>query len=337
LIPRPILRLFPALGLVPILAVIGAIVHLSGNGELEAILTEALIYMVMVVALSIFVSNSGVISFGHVTFALVGAYASAWQTCCAGIRGVFMPGLPEFLLHADIPVLAAALAAALLATAVAAIAGLIIMRLTSVAASIALLSLLFVFKTVYENWSSMTAGQSSLVGLPLYVDVWTAWAWVAVTIVAAQIYMSSAHGLRLRAAREDEVAARAAGIVVWWERLLAFIISAFFFAIGGILFGHFLGTLAVNIFWLNMTFLTLAMLVVGGLRSLTGAVVGTLVVAAIRGFLRALEQGANVGGVNVQVPQGMQEITLAVILLLILVYRPQGIVGDRELGLAAAK
>ena len=102
------------------------------------------------------------------------------------------------------------------------------------------------------------------------------------TIVAAQIYMSSAHGLRMRAAREDEVAARAAGIVVWRERLIAFVISAFFFAIGGILFGHFLGTLAVSIFWLNMTFLTLAMLVVGGLRSLTGAVVGTLAVAAIR-------------------------------------------------------
>jgi branched-chain amino acid transport system permease protein len=329
--------LFPALGLIAIVVAIGLVVHFIGNGELEGVLTEALIYMVMVIALSIFVSNSGVISFGHVTFALIGAYASAWQTCCAGVRGIFMPGLPEFLLHADIPVLVAALSAALAATAIAGIAGLIIMRLSSVAASIALLSLLFVFKTIYENWSSMTAGQSSLVGLPLYVNLWTALAWVAVTIVAAQIYMASAHALRLRAAREDEVAARAAGIVVWRERLIAFLISAFFFAIGGILFGHFLGTLAVNIFWLNMTFLTLAMLVVGGLRSLTGAVVGTLVVAGIRGFLRALEQGIHIGTTQVQIPEGVQEITLAVVLLLILVYRPQGIVGDREFGIAPAK
>jgi branched-chain amino acid transport system permease protein len=211
------------------------------------------------------------------------------------------------------------------------------MRLSSVAASIALLSLLFVFKTIYENWSGMTAGQSSLVGLPLYVDLWTALVWVALTIVAAQLYMSSARGLRLRAAREDEVAARAAGIVVWRERLIAFVISAFFFAIGGVLFGHFLGTLAVSIFWLNMTFLTLAMLVIGGLRSLTGAVTGTLVVAAIRGLLRALEQGMHLGSTSLQVPPGMQEITLAIVLLLILVYRPQGIIGDRELGLTVAK
>ena len=337
MIPHAMERFFPALGLVPIVAAICIIVHLTGNGELEGILSEALIYVVMVVSLSIFVSNSGVISFGHVTFALIGAYASAWQTCCTGIRGVFMPGLPEFLMHTDVPVIVAALVAALGAAAVAALAGLIIMRLSSVSASIALLSLLFIFKTIYENWGSMTAGQSSVVGLPLYVDIWTALVWVALTIVAAQLYMSSARGLRLRAAREDEVAARAAGIVVWWERLIAFVISAFFFAIGGILFGHFLGTLAVSIFWLNMTFLTLAMLVVGGLRSLTGAVTGTLVVAAIRGFLRALEQGIHLGSTSLQVPQGMQEITLAIVLLLILVYRPQGIIGDRELGLAVAK
>jgi branched-chain amino acid transport system permease protein len=115
------------------------------------------------------------------------------------------------------------------------------------------------------------------------------------------------------------------------------VIRAFLFAIGGILFGHFLGTLAVSIFWLNMTFLTLAMLVIGGLRSLTGAVTGTLVVAAIRGFLRALEQGIHLGSTSLQVPQGMQEITLAIVLLLILVYRPQGIIGDRELGLAVVE
>lgn len=70
-------------------------------------------------------------------------------------------------------------------------------------------------------------------------------------------------------------------------RLIGLVISAFLFAIGGILFGHYLGTLAVSIYWLDMTFLTLAMLVVGGMRSLTGAVVGTLAISAVRELLRA--------------------------------------------------
>ncbi len=244
-----------------------------------------------------------------------------------------MPGLPQILLDTNVPVLPAALIAALLAAVVAAVAGIAITHLNTVAASIALLSLLFVLKTIYENWTSVTAGQGSLAGLPLYVGLWTALAWAIGAIVVAQIYMNSAHGLRLRAIREEYTAARAAGIVVWRERMIGLVISAFVFAIGGVLFGHYLGTLAVSIYWLDMTFLTLAMLVVGGMRSLTGAVVGTLAVSAVRELLRAFERGFDVGGTTLQIPQGSQEVVLAVALLLILVLRPQGIVGDYELGI----
>jgi branched-chain amino acid transport system permease protein len=326
------LRMLPAGGLIPLLVLVCVIVHVAENQLIEGSLTEALVYMVMVVGLSVFVSNSGIISFGHVSFALVGAYASAWQTCCPGLRGVFMPGLPQILLETNVPVMPAALTAALLATALAAVAGIAITRLNAVAASIALLSLLFVVKTIYENWTSVTAGQGSLAGLPLYVGLWTALAWATGAIVVAQLYMNSAHGLRLRAIREEYAAARAAGIVVWRERMIGLVISAFVFAIGGILFGHYLGTLAVSIYWLDMTFLTLAMLVVGGMRSLTGAVVGTLAVSGVREVLRAFERGLDVGGSTLQIPQGSQEIVLALAFLLILVFRPQGIVGDYELG-----
>ena len=119
---------------------------------------------------------------------------------------------------------------------------------------------------------------------------------------------------------------------IWSQRLIAFVLSAFIVAIGGVLYGHFLGTLAVNMFWLDLTFLTLAMLVVGGLRSLTGAVVGTLSVMVVRELLRSLEQGVSIAGHDVSFPNGVQEIGLALVLLAILIYRPQGLIGDRELG-----
>jgi hypothetical protein len=72
----------------------------------------------------------------------------------------------------------------------------------------------------------------------------------------------------------------------------------------------------------------------GGMRSLTGAVVGTLAISAIRELLRAFERGFGFAGTTVQIPQGTQEIVLALALLLILVLRPQGIVGDYELGVS---
>lgn len=325
-------RLFPALGLIGFMALICISAILAGP-YLTDIVTEAMIYTVMAVGISIFMANSGIVSFGHVTFALVGAYASAWQTCCGGMRGVFMPGLPQFLLDAKTPVLLAALLASLLASVVALASGAAIMRLTGAAASIALLSLLFIVKTIYENWDSVTAGQSSLVGLPLYVDVWTAFGFASAAILIAHLYNASSFGLLLRATREDEAAARASGVNIWLQRLIAFVISAFVTAAGGVLYGHYLGTLAVNVFWLDMTFVTLAMVVVGGMRSLTGAVVGAFAVTGLRQALLALERGVELGGVSISLPGGAQEIALAIILLLILTFRPQGLVGDNEMTL----
>ena len=327
-----IARLSPAVGLVGLLLLLAAVAKLFAPATLVSSLTEALVLMVMVVGMSIFVGNSGVISFGHIGFAMIGAYASAWQTCCVGMRQIFMPGLPDWLLAADVPVFLAATVGGLLAAAFGLVFGLVVMQLSGIAASIALLSILFVLKTVYENWQSVTAGQSSLVGLPLYVDLWTALGAACGAIVVAQLYLDSSFGLRLRAAREDEPAAQAAGVRIWSQRLIAFVLSAFIVAIGGVLYGHFLGTLAVNMFWLDLTFLTLAMLVVGGLRSLTGAVVGTLSVMVVRELLRSLEQGVSIAGHDVSFPNGVQEIGLALVLLAILIYRPQGLIGDRELG-----
>ena len=327
-----IARLSPAVGLVGLLLLLAAVAKLFAPATLVSSLTEALVLMVMVVGMSIFVGNSGVISFGHIGFAMIGAYASAWQTCCVGMRQIFMPGLPDWLLAADVPVFLAATVGGLLAAAFGLVFGLVVMQLSGIAASIALLSILFVLKTVYENWQSVTAGQSSLVGLPLYVDLWTALGAACGAIVVAQLYLDSSFGLRLRAAREDEPAAQAAGVRIWSQRLIAFVLSAFIVAIGGVLYGHFLGTLAVNMFWLDLTFLTLAMLVVGGLRSLTGAVVGTLSVMVVRELLRSLEQGVSIAGHDVSLPNGVQEIGLALVLLAILIYRPQGLIGDRELG-----
>jgi ribose/xylose/arabinose/galactoside ABC-type transport system permease subunit len=138
--------------------------------------------------------------------------------------------------------------------------------------------------------------------------------------------------LLLRAVREDEAAARASGVNAWLQKLVAFTVSAFVAGLGGVLYGHFLGTIAVSMFWLDMTFLTLAMLVVGGLRSLTGAVVGTLFVVALRESIQLFERGLSFGDTLLRAPEGTREIVLAIVLLAVLIFRPQGLVGEREAG-----
>ena len=132
------------------------------------------------------------------------------------------------------------------------------------------------------------------------------------------------------------MAAAATGIDVERERLIAFVLSAVIVAMGGVLFAHFLGTMTANTFFLDLTFVTLTMLVVGGMRSLTGACAGVAFVSVVSELFRSIERGIEVGGHIIEAPPGLQEIALAVILLAILIMRPHGLVGRLGAGLAGA-
>ncbi len=312
------------------LAALTGLAELAG-GSLAPAATEMLVYVTLVVGLQIFVGATGIVSFGHVAFGLVAAYASTWQTCCAGLKSFYMPGLPTWLLETSVPVLPAALGAGVLAALFALVTGAPLMRLSGIAAGIALFGVLATVKAIYLTWTPWTAGAGSIIGLPRYVDSWVALAAAAGAIGLAAAFHGSRHGLMLRAAREDEVAARAAGIPILRLRIVAHVLSAFVVGIGGVLYVHFIGTVSVDIFWMDMTFLTLAMLVVGGMRSLTGAVVGVVVVRMVTEALRTLEDGVEIGAATLALPTGSQAAALALFLILILVFRPEGLTRGREL------
>jgi branched-chain amino acid transport system permease protein len=140
-------------------------------------------------------------------------------------------------------------------------------------------------------------------------------------------------GLRLRAAREDEYAARSVGIRVFPERYVAFVLSAFLVGAAGFLYAQFLTSFTADEFFVQLTFLTIAMLVVGGINSLSGAVIGTVVVSVIAELLRRVEQGVDLGVVSIPDRPGIESVGLALLMLVILIFRPQGITGGREITL----
>jgi branched-chain amino acid transport system permease protein len=242
-----------------------------------------------------------------------------------------MPGLPSFLHDLSIPVTASAIISGLIAALVGLIIGVPLLRLKGIAASIATLALLVIVYIGYSNWDSVTLGTSSIVGLPAYTNLWTALGWAVAVIFLAYAFQVSRHGLMLRAARDDEAAAKAIGVKVFRERLVAWTVSAFIVGVGGVLYAHFLGTISTEAFYLNMTFITLAMLVVGGTESLAGAVLGVMTISLLVALLRQIEKGIEVGGVTFSLPPGTQEIGIATTMLVILLIRPKGLSGNREL------
>jgi branched-chain amino acid transport system permease protein len=239
--------------------------------------------------------------------------------------------LPAIIAGAEWPNFPGALAGGAAAAIVALVVGWPLMRLTGVSASIATFAILVVANVVFGNWTSVTGGQNSLMGLPAYVDLWTAFTWAVAAIVIAFVYQETRSALLLRASREDEAAAQASGVNVVLHRLIAFVISAFLSGISGVLLGHFLGIVRVETFYLDLTFLIVAMLIIGGRGSLTGAVAGAVVIAALTELMRQSEIGVQVGTTTIAAPAGTGDVILALIMLLIILFRPDGIAAGREL------
>lgn len=316
------------------LAALVGCVALAGSmmsGVDQRAITEAMLMAGIVVATYLFAGNSGVLSFGHVGFVGIGAYAGAWLTVAPSVKASLLPGLPGFLIATEAHPVAGMLAGGLLAAALAAVIGIALTRLSGIAATIGTFAMLMIAYSVYANWSSVTGGQASLYGLPDYAGLPVAAITLSLTILAAGIYQTTPSGFRLRASREDAVAATASGIDIRRERYVAFVLSAFFAGLLGALHGYFMQIIVAREYYLGMTFITVAMLIIGGMRSLTGAVVGTAIVSLLMEMLRRAEKGVDLGAFTIPGIAGLQEAGLAAAMLLLLLMRPQGLMAGREL------
>ena len=322
--------------LIIILAAVAAISEIGGLDNLQVPLIEMLIRVLVVVGLYVFIGNSGVISFGQIGFMCIGAYAAGWATAEPGFKQVMLQGLPDFLAQNQWPFPVAMVGAIVLPAIVALLFGLAILRLNGIAASIATFAFLIIVNSVYSNWDSVTAGVSSLVGIPTAVGPWVAFAFASAGIVSAYLFQISRYGLMLRATREDTVAAKACGVHSVRMRLIAFVLSAALVGAGGGLYAQFLGILTVDTFYLSLSFITIAMLVVGGMSSLTGAVSGVIAVTVIVQLLRFGEQGVTLGSTQLKLPESSSELGLGLLLALILIFRPNGLSGGKELTLINA-
>ncbi|MGY4505162.1 branched-chain amino acid transport system permease protein [Bradyrhizobium sp. GM24.11] len=316
--------------LIVVLLVMAALSYQFGTRAFNRTAVEMFINIMVVVGLYVFVGNSGLLSFGHISFMCLGAYMTAWLAIPPVMKSITLKGLPAWLLHTQLPMWVATPISGVFAALFALVVGRVIMRLSGIVASIATFGLLGVVNNVYSNWDSVTGGQGSIVGIPPTMNVWIGWLGAAVAIVIAYLYAISRSGLALRATRDESVAASASGIDIVRERLIAFVVSAFIIGIAGALYAHFLSIVNPGAFYLRTTFITLSMLVVGGMYSLSGAVTGVVAISVLIELFRNLEKGISLGAVKVALPNGVQEIAIGIITIVILMYLPTGLTRNQE-------
>ncbi len=327
-------RLVAGILMIATLVVTLALLANSGSSfwEGEAILLG--IFVILTVSLNLISGFTGLFSLGHIGFMALGVYISAILTLSLEKKAALLPDLPGWLagLSLDqafgpVPVgwVAATIIAGLLVSLVALAVGAVIMRLSGNFVAVATLGFLVIVRVILINADGLTRGSRTFSGVRPYTDLWWTWGWAVLAIYVVWRIKRSPWGRQMFAQRADRWAAQSVGIPILRPRLLAFVISAFFGAVAGSLYAHHIPAFSPGAFYFDLTFEVITMLVVGGLGSVTGSVLGAVIIVAITEGLRRIEDATRL--------YGLSGITLGLFLLAVIIFRPDGIMGQRELSL----
>jgi branched-chain amino acid transport system permease protein len=270
------------------------------------------INMILAISLNLINGYTGQFSIGHAGFYAVGAYTCAAFNVYAGpeIREM-LPFLPVIGQNAVLLLLGLT-AGALLSGLAGLAVGIPSLRLRGDYLAIVTLGFGEIIRVLILNIDSI-GGARGLAGVPALANFFWVYLFVLVTIVTIHNLVHSGYGRAFVSIRDDEIAAEAMGVDTTRFKVMSFVISSMFAGIAGGLFGHFTLYLHPNSFTFVMSFNVIIMIVIGGLGSIEGAVLGALLFTFGQEALR--EFGS------------MRLVYFALLLVLIMIFRPQGILG----------
>lgn len=313
----------------PLLAVTLAFDLIAGVA-MQRTLTLMMINMIAVVGIGVFSGNSGILSFGHVAFIGIGAYVSGILTLPLATKALFLSKLPAFLAGLEMGFLPAVLVTLVVVALIAVIVGLPIFRMDGPSAVIGTLGILLIIHGIIVGAADFTRGSDAFLGVRRMTGLWVAGGAAFVVVFLARIFRDTITGMKLRASRDDELAAAASGVQIRRTRLSSWVLSAMMCGLSGALLGHFLGAFSPSKFYFDDTLTLLTMLIVGGMATVSGAVLGTVLVTGVIEILRRVEGGVELFGMTTPEAFGMTQAGLCLLILLVMYKRAGGVVPRLE-------
>ena len=316
--------------MVPII-IAGILISLFGSGLLIDLFTFFCVSLCLALGAQMLIGNGGVLSWTHVGFVGIGAYVTGILVTAPSVKAMGVPNMYQFLVDLSLPVLPAILIGGLVAAVIAAVIGYPLMRLNDFASVITLFATLVVMHVIMTQWDNVTNGPRTFFGLPNWTTLTIALIAALLTIGLAYYFRESGLGLRLRASRDDRYAAAAIGINMINVRYMGFILSALVGGLAGGVWALYITSFSPKAFYMAEMFMLLSMLVIGGAGSVSGATVGAVVVTVARELLRQAEASINNAHVLSFEVYGLAQLVMAVLMVVVLIWRPGGVVGGQEL------
>ena len=269
------------------------------NSYYAGIINLALINIMLAVSLNLIVGFTGQLCLGHAGFMSIGAYLSAILTQ-----------------KAELPFMVSIFIGAIIACIIVALIGYPTLRLTGDYFAITTLAFCEIIRIVIMN-IDFIGGARGLTGIPKKTNFTIAFIFAVITIVIIYNIIHSSQGRAMLSVRENEIAAESMGINAFKYKIMAFVIGAFFAGLAGGLYAHYMGYIQPTAFDFNKSIDYLTFVVFGGMGSLSGSVIATIILTFLPELLRGF--------------QNFRMILYPLALIILMIFRPQGLLGDKEI------
>lgn len=296
------------------------------------ILNNMAIFIILAVSYNLVNGFCGVLNLGPNAFIAIGAYTSALLTMSPQEKQInfIIEGLIYPFSVIQVPFAVSLPIAGLTAALFAYLISFPVFRVRGDYLAIVTFGFGEVVRVLCNALQRLTNGPLGLKNLPASTNLWWSWGVAVLTIFVVVNLMNSSYGRAMKAIREDETAARAMGIDPFSHLVLAFLVSAFFSGIGGALLAHLITTISPTLFTFFLTFNLLIMIVVGGLGSTTGAIIGAALFAWGGEALRVVEKPISLGFLTIPGIPGMRMVVFSLILMIVIIFARHGIMGRKE-------
>jgi len=337
------------------------------TSQLFTVLKKGAVYALVAVSMNLLNGFTGLFSLGQAGFMLLGAYTFAIVNVPMAAKeqvyylyggsavnfsliDTFSAIVGEGALAMILATLVGLILAGLVAALFAALIGLPVLRLKSDYLAIATLGFAEILRAVFQ-WQTLgpiTNGANMIKEFPTFSDfniknaagrvvvrlsTFVPFLVAMVCIAIIVLLINSSYGRAFKAVRDDEVAAEAMGVSLFKHKMYSFVISSFFAGVGGALFAMYVANAQAKVFTSAMTYEILLIVVIGGIGSISGSVLGTfLYVACAEWWLRFLDAETYIGSFKVPfLRSGFRMVVFSVVIMIIVLFFSKGIMGDKEL------